>query len=87
MYVGSGFDPTTARETYSREHRQRSLCDLPKRGRSRNARMFLIGGDNTTLKKSYDSSTGILTVTLNLSAFANDFRSAGQRPLRSGEFL
>jgi hypothetical protein len=36
-----------------------------------------VGGDDKTLKTSY-SPAGILTVTLNLSAFANDFTSAAK---------
>jgi hypothetical protein len=36
------------------------------------------GGDSTTLKPTYNSGTGLLTVTLNLSAFANDFTGAAK---------
>ena len=35
-------------------------------------------GNQTTLTKKYERATGILTVTLNLSAFTNDFASAAK---------
>jgi hypothetical protein len=45
-----------------------------------------IGGNTSTLIKDYKPGSGILTVTLNLSAFKNDFDTARQALCQPGTF-
>jgi len=77
MYVGPKFEPTTAVGLIRAQTVNAPFVVCPNADQPKCASV-VIGGDNTTLKKSYDSATGILTVTLNLSAFANDFASAAK---------
>jgi len=66
MYVGPEFDPDTAVKLI-----RVNIANAP----------FVISsgtGNQTTLTKKYERATGILTVTLNLSAFTNDFASAAK---------
>jgi hypothetical protein len=66
MYVGPGFNPATDVELI-----RANIANAP----------FKISpgaGNATTLKPQYDKTSGILTVTLNLSAFAKDFASAAK---------
>jgi hypothetical protein len=65
MYVGPGFTPATDVELI-----RVNIVNAP-------FEISSAAGDSTTLKKVIDNN-GILTVTLNLSAFANDFASAAQ---------
>jgi len=68
MFVGAGLDPTTVLK------RMKPICV--------NVVIAPLKTSPDTLKpgptppRTYDRSTGILTVTLNLSVFANDFTSA-----------
>jgi hypothetical protein len=77
MYVGSGFDPTTGVKLIRADITTAPLVICPSAGADK-CKDVPVGGDSTTLTKNYDSSTGILTVTLNLSAFENDFKSASK---------
>jgi hypothetical protein len=76
MYVGDKFDPKKDVKLIRANIRNAPLVICPSAGP--NKCKDPIGGDSTTLTKSYDSSTGILTVTLDLSAFVDDFKSAAK---------
>jgi hypothetical protein len=77
MYVGPGFDPDAAVKLIRADTVNAPFVVCPNPDQPKCASVP-IGGDTTTLKKSYDSSNGVLTVTLNLSAFAHDFASAAK---------
>jgi len=77
MYVGPNFDPTTGVKLIRADTVNAPFVICPNADQPK-CKDVVIGGDSTTLKTSYDSPTKILTVTLNLSAFANDFASAAK---------
>jgi hypothetical protein len=77
MYVGSGFDPKTGVKLIRTEIGNVPFIVCPNAEQSECDKV-VVGGDSTTLKTSYDSHTGMLSVTLNLSAFADDFKSAAK---------
>jgi hypothetical protein len=73
MYVGPGFIRATDVKLIRVNigNAPFVICPDPK-----NPNCQPVGGNSTTLNTSYDSI--ILTVSLNLSAFANDFTSAAK---------
>jgi hypothetical protein len=75
MYVGDKFDPETDVKLIRANIASAPLVICPGAGTDKCKDPI---GDESALDKSYDSSTGILTVKLNLSAFANDFESAAK---------
>jgi hypothetical protein len=77
MYVGPGFDPNAGVKLIRADTVNAPFVVCPNADQPKCASV-VIGGDSTSLKPSYDSPTGMLTVTLNLSAFANDFASAAK---------
>ena len=77
MFVGWKFDPETGVKLIRANTVNAPFVVCPTAGPEK-CKDVPVGGDNTTLTKSYDSSTGILTVTLNLSAFADDFKVAAK---------
>ena len=77
MFVGWTFDPETGVKLIRANTVNAPFVVCPTAGPEK-CKDVPVGGDNTTLTKSYDRSTGILTVTLNLSAFADDFKGAAK---------
>jgi hypothetical protein len=77
MYVGSGFDPATGVKPIRTDITTAPLVICPSAGAEK-CKDVPVGGDSTTLTKNYVRSTGILTVTLNLSAFEKDFKNASK---------
>jgi hypothetical protein len=75
MYVGPGFDLKTGVNLIRAQIGSVPFIVCPNAGPAK-CDKIVIGGDSTTLRTSYDGPTGILSVTLNLSAFADDFGSA-----------
>jgi hypothetical protein len=79
MFVGAGLDPTTVLK------RMKPICVNVVIAPLKTSPDTLKSGP--TPPRTYDRSTGILTVTLNLSVFANDFTSAVRVLLRAAAFL
>jgi hypothetical protein len=77
MYVGSGFDKNTGVKLIRAniEKVPFTVCPNPDQKKCANV---VIGDASKTLDTSYDSNSGLLTVKLNLSAFADDFTSAAK---------
>ena len=81
MYVGPGFDPKTGVKLIRADIVNAALCDLPI------ATAREMQSSHAATVQPSTGTTDILTVTLNLSAFAEDFTSCRQRPLPSEDFL
>jgi hypothetical protein len=75
MYVGSRFEPNTDVKLIRANIVNAPFVICPNGGPDK-CKVVPIGGDSTTLKTNYDIRTGMLTVTLKLSAFEKDFTSA-----------
>jgi hypothetical protein len=68
MFVGAGLDPTTVQKVMNPIPVNVVIAPLTISLDTLNSGLIP--------PRTYDRSTGILTVTLNLSVFANDFTSA-----------
>jgi len=90
MYVGPGFDPKTGVKLIRADLENPPFVICPNEDKDKPQCKSPVGGDPSTLQTSYDPSTDLLTVTLNLSAFANDFTTVAKelcQPTTFCEFL